>query len=59
MVNDQTLQDHPEVYDACMELQFAVSDAEMQELNYRGAQNGEKPYDIAHSFLVEKGLIQE
>ena len=59
MVNDQVLEDHPEVYDACMELQLAVTDEEMQAMNYRGAQDGELPYDIAREFLIEKGFIPE
>ncbi len=59
MLNDAVLADYPEVYDACMELQFAVTDEEMQDMNYRGAQDGDLPYDIAHDFLLEKGLLSE
>lgn len=53
------MNEHPEVYDACMELEQALSDEAMQDLNYRGAQNGEDPYDIARSFLLERGLIED
>lgn len=42
-----------------MELELAVTDAEMQDMNYKGAQLGELPYDIAHEFLVEKGFLSE
>ncbi len=59
MVNDAVLADYPQVLDACLELQGAVTDEEMQDLNYRGAQDGDLPYDIAHDFLVEKGLLTE
>lgn len=59
MVDDAILEKHPEVLDACMELEFAISDQEMQDLNYRGAELGEEPADIAHDFLVEKGLLEE
>lgn len=59
MLNDTVMVDYPEVYDACMELEFAVTDEEMRELNNKGAQQGELPYDIAHEFLVTKGLLSE
>lgn len=59
MVSDQALEEHPELYDVCMELEQAVTDAEMQKMNYRGAQDGDEPYDIARDFLLEKGLISE
>lgn len=59
MLRDDVVEKYPEVYDACMELQFAVTDEEMQSLNYRGAQNGEDPYTIARDFLISKGLISE
>lgn len=58
MINDAVLVDYPGAYDACMELQFALSDEEMQALNYRGAQDGELPYDLAREFLTEKGFLQ-
>ena len=59
MLRDDVVEKYPEVYDACMELQFAVTDEEMQSLNYRGAQNGDDPYTIARDFLLSKGLISE
>ena len=57
MINDEALARHPELLEACMELDHAVTDAEMQEMNLRGAEAGEEPYDIAREFLLEKGLI--
>ena len=59
MLGEEVMTEHPEVYDACMELNLAVSDEEMQDMNYRGAQDGEDPYVIAREFLLEKGLIEE
>ena len=59
MINDEALARHPELLEACMELDHAVTDAEMQEMNLRGAEAGEEPYDIAREFLLEKGLISE
>lgn len=59
MLGEEVMEKHPEVLDACMELQLAVTDLEMQNLNYRGAQNGEDPYTIAREFLLEKGLLSK
>ena len=38
-------------------LELAITDAEMQAMNYDGAQNGREPYEIAREFLIEKELI--
>ena len=59
MLGEEVMEEHPEVLDACMELNLAVTDEEMQDMNYRGAQDGEEPYTIAREFLLEKGLISE
>lgn len=59
MLDEDLVNEHPEVKEACLQLQGAVSDKEMQDLNYRAAQNGEDPYLIAREFLIEKGLIKE
>jgi osmoprotectant transport system permease protein len=57
MVSDEILDSHPDVLQACLMLEKNVSDEEMQDMNYRGAENGEDPYTIAHEFLVAKGLL--
>lgn len=59
MLDEDVVKEHPEIKEACMELQKAVTDKQMQDLNFRGAQNGEDPYLIAREFLIEKGLIKE
>ena len=59
MLDEDVVKEHPEVKDACLELQKAVTDKEMQDLNFRGAQNGEDPQIIAREFLINKGLISE
>lgn len=58
MLDEETVNAHPEIKDACLELEKLVSDKEMQDLNYRAAQNGEDPYVIARQFLQNKGLIE-
>ena len=59
MLDEDVVKEHPEIKDACLELQKVVSDKEMQDLNYRAAQNGEDPYIIAKEFLIGKGLIKK
>ena len=59
VLRDQIAEKYPEVLDACLLLESVVTDEEMQNLNYRGAQDGDLPYDIAHDFLIEHGLISK
>ena len=58
MLDEDVVNEHPEIKEACLELQKVVSDKEMQDLNYRAAQNGEDPYIIAKEFLQSKGLLK-
>ena len=58
MVTDQTLSKYPELLDTVLLLENAVTDEEMQNMNYRGAQNGEDPSEIARDFLISHGLIE-
>ena len=57
MISEQTLNKYPELLDAVLLLENAVTDEEMQNMNYRGAQNGEDPAVIAEDFLVSHGFI--
>ena len=59
MLDEDVVNEHPEIKEACLELQKVVSDKEMQDLNFRGAQNGEDPYIIAREFLIKKSLIKK
>jgi len=59
VLRDEIAEKYPEVLDACLLLESVVTDEEMQNLNYRGAQDGDLPYDIAHDFLIEHGLISK
>ncbi len=58
MANDKIYNQYPEVIAAMQELELAVTDAEMRAMNFRGAEEGAEPYDIARDFLIEKGLIE-
>lgn len=55
--NDRIKTDFPEVVVLLNKMDMAVTDEEMQNMNYRGAELEHSPYDIARDFLLEKGLI--
>lgn len=59
MLDEEICKEHPEIKEACLELEKMVSDKEMQDLNYAAAQNGEDPALIAREFLLKKGLIKQ
>lgn len=55
--NQRIRDEFPEVVEILNRLELAITDAEMQAMNYDGAQNGREPYEIAREFLIEKELI--
>ena len=57
MIGSDAMEKYPELLEVAMILDHAVTDLEMQEMNYKGAQDGIEPEIIAHEFLLEKGLI--
>ncbi|MGI6004898.1 MAG: ABC transporter permease/substrate-binding protein [Christensenellales bacterium] len=59
MYNDKIRDEYPEVVELLNSLELAITDAEMREMNYRGAELQEEPRDIARDFLVSKGFISE
>lgn len=59
MLDEDIINKYPEIKDACLELEKVVTDKEMQDLNFKGAQNGDDPYIIAREFLINKNLIKE
>jgi osmoprotectant transport system substrate-binding protein len=56
LVRRETLQRHPEVRTAILELADKVSDAEMRKMNYAVAGKGLDISDVAREFLKSKGL---
>ena len=58
MISEKAMKEHPELLEAAMILDHAVTDAEMQAMNYRGAQENVEPEQIAREFLTEKGIIK-
>jgi glycine betaine/choline ABC-type transport system substrate-binding protein len=57
VVRQQTLQQHPEVAEALAALANTITDQEMQKLNYALDGQHRDVKDVAHGFLVSKGLI--
>jgi glycine betaine/choline ABC-type transport system substrate-binding protein len=57
VIRQQTLQEHPEVTAAIDELGGKISDREMQRLNYALDGQHRDVKDVAHEFLLSKGLI--
>lgn len=51
------LDEHPEVVKALNQLEGKISDEEMQDMNYRVAEKGERPYDVAKDYLKKNHLI--
>jgi len=59
LVRLETLETYPELEDVLNELAGKISLEDMQKMNARVDIDGEKAEDVAHDFLVEKGLIEE
>jgi osmoprotectant transport system substrate-binding protein len=57
VVRQQTLKQHPEVAAALAALAGKISDQEMQRLNYALDGQHRDPKDVAHQFLLSKGLL--
>jgi osmoprotectant transport system substrate-binding protein len=57
VVRQQTLKQHPEVAAALAALAGKISDQEMQRLNYALDRQHRDPKDVAHQFLLSKGLL--
>lgn len=57
VIRQQTLQQHPEVAQALAELGNKINNREMQQLNYALDGQHRDAKDVAHEFLLSKGLI--
>ncbi|MFC3419357.1 ABC transporter permease/substrate-binding protein [Salinicoccus hispanicus] len=52
------LDEHPEIVEPLNKLGGMISNEEMQEMNYRVAEESEDPYVVAEEYLQEAGLIE-
>jgi osmoprotectant transport system substrate-binding protein len=57
VIRSETVQQHPEVGYAIAELGGKISDQEMQKLNYALDGQRRDAKDVAHEFLLSKGLV--
>ncbi|MDO5375219.1 MAG: ABC transporter permease/substrate-binding protein [Staphylococcus rostri] len=51
------LEQHPDTVKALNKLEGKITDEEMQEMNYRVAEKGERPYDVAKEYLKKHNII--
>ncbi|MBD3346825.1 MAG: glycine/betaine ABC transporter substrate-binding protein [Chitinivibrionales bacterium] len=57
LVRNTTVQEYPQLRSVLTSLKGTISDKEMSELNFRVDEKNEDPADVAHSFLLQKDLI--
>lgn len=58
LVRNEILEAMPELEDVINKLSGQISNEEMLEMNAKVDMDDAKPEDVAHDFLVEKGLIE-
>jgi osmoprotectant transport system permease protein len=58
IVNNETLERHPELEDLFLALENVLDDQDMQRLNYEVDVIEREPRDVAREFLLEEGLIE-
>lgn len=59
MFKMEFLEEHPEIIDPLNKLSGQITDEEMQEMNYEVTENDADPYQVAETYLLEAGLIEE
>lgn len=59
VVRMDTLAKYPKLKDALEKLTGSISDSEMSRMNDLVETQGKEPSEVAHQFLIEKGLIKE
>ena len=55
----ELLEQHPELKDVFSKLDGQISDKEMRNMNYAVDVEGRDAHEVAHEFLVQKGLLPE
>lgn len=59
MVNSKTLEKHPEIREVMNIMNHLLDDEVMQSLNYEVVEKGRDRAEVAHTYLIENGLIKE
>lgn len=57
VVRNQVLQEHPELRGELEKLDGTITDMDMARMNAQVELDGRAPSDVAHDFLVDKGLV--
>ena len=57
VVREDTLEEYPGLVDALMLMDALLTDEDMSRLNYLVEVEGQDEADVAHDFLVEKGIL--
>jgi osmoprotectant transport system substrate-binding protein len=57
VIRQQTVREHPEITQAIADMGGKISDQEMQQLNYALDGQHRDVKDVAHEFLLSKGLV--
>ncbi|AIY83465.1 binding--dependent transport system inner membrane component family protein [Clostridium baratii str. Sullivan] len=57
LVNNKTLENHPELKDVLNSLAGKIDEKTMIDLNYQVDELGKSPEEVAHQFLVDNSLI--
>lgn len=57
VIRDEVLANHPELKDVINKMSAALDEESMRTLNYKVDVEHKSPKEVAHQFLVERGLI--
>ncbi len=58
LLNEETVQEYPEIADALNKLSGKLTDDEMREMNYQVNVEGKSPFEVAYDYLETHGLIK-
>ncbi|TYR81267.1 ABC transporter permease/substrate-binding protein [Priestia megaterium] len=59
VLREETLKEYPELKGILNKLAGKITDEEMRDMNYQVNSEGKTPEEVAHKFLVDKGLIKK
>lgn len=56
-IRGELLEENPELKDVFAKLEGKITDEDMRNMNYAVDVEGKDPHEVAHDFLVKKGLL--
>lgn len=57
MVNQELLEQYPELEGVLNQLAGKIDEVTMAQMNFRVDEGGKQPIDVARDFLVDQGII--